>query len=563
MVTKIITWWRRWHTAQRYFPLVGAGLLCVLGALLFTHDFWSSGFPYTHDGENHLARFVNYTAALREGQWPPRFAPYMNSQFGFPVFHYNYPLANILAVPGIVLGWHPGTVFAWQVGASTLLFLAAGYALVRTWFSARASRFAVALQAGNTYIWSAIVFRGNIGELWAVSLATALLVWIERAPRTRAGLLVGIALATAFLLSHNVVTVILGAVLAAWALARYPRRWRTWLLLGCCAVALTLWFWLPAVAELPLVVLQGDALAQQAAQHVLSWNQILFSPLQFGFSLPNELDTLGFGLGIASVFVLLLSVSFLVSRPRQLLRRMWGVLLAVLCALFLSSAWSAPLWEAVPLLGIVQFPWRFFTVWVLFGGLLAAGVWSRVPRRWRWVLWIMVVWQWSTMVALRPVDRRMIAAEYYLTFPHTTTTRNENRPRTFLVSALPSWEPHPRVATGAAAWNIAKWQGSRRSYSLTVTQDATIIEPTVFFPGWQVTADGQRIANVFTEQTQGFVAYSLPARDKPYVIRSGFFARTPVRLLAELVSAVAVGGYMLAMGKEMYALWSHRRTPRA
>ena len=64
-----------------------------------TKGLWHAGFPYTHDGENHLARFANYKIALREGQFPPRFAPNLLNHYGYPVFNYNYPLANILSIP--------------------------------------------------------------------------------------------------------------------------------------------------------------------------------------------------------------------------------------------------------------------------------------------------------------------------------------------------------------------------------------------------------------------------------------------------------------------------------
>ena len=70
-------------------------LFLVFLLLIFipTKSYFHEGFPYTHDGENHLARFANYKIALKEGQFPPRFAPNLMSNYGYPVFNFTYPVS--------------------------------------------------------------------------------------------------------------------------------------------------------------------------------------------------------------------------------------------------------------------------------------------------------------------------------------------------------------------------------------------------------------------------------------------------------------------------------------
>jgi hypothetical protein len=82
--------------------LAWVGLCLALGLILATKlgtYLINPKVPDTHDGENHIARFANYVAAAKDGQWPPRWAPYVLNGLGYPVFNYNYPVANILAVP--------------------------------------------------------------------------------------------------------------------------------------------------------------------------------------------------------------------------------------------------------------------------------------------------------------------------------------------------------------------------------------------------------------------------------------------------------------------------------
>lgn len=101
-------------------PLVS--IVIALGlSLLLTRVYLHPGIPYTHDGQNHVARFANYWSAIKEGQIPPRIAPHLFNHYGYPVFNYNYPLANILAVPLLALKLHPEVVFKLlMVGSFTL-----------------------------------------------------------------------------------------------------------------------------------------------------------------------------------------------------------------------------------------------------------------------------------------------------------------------------------------------------------------------------------------------------------------------------------------------------------
>src|SRR5258708_7660284 len=93
-------------------------ILIVVLSVYITRVYFHAGVPYTHDGENHLARFANYILAVRERQIPPRFAPNLFDHYGYPVFNYNYPLANIFSVPFSYLHVH------YEVTFKILMFVA-------------------------------------------------------------------------------------------------------------------------------------------------------------------------------------------------------------------------------------------------------------------------------------------------------------------------------------------------------------------------------------------------------------------------------------------------------
>lgn len=553
---------------DRFWPML---LIAVLCGFLVTQVYQGPGFPYTHDGENHLARFVNYAAALRDGQIPPRFAPYLASGFGFPVFHYNYPFSNLMAAPLLWLGFHPYQAFWLMAWAYVSIGTISWWVILRRWFSRRASLAGILSFASGTYLLSTVVYRGNIGEIALFGLVPLLIAnWLSwRDEVTWQSRIMIVFTATAVLLAHNVLAMITVPAIGLWSLfiVWEQKRWREWFLLWLLPAGLVAWFWIPAVMELSLVVLQQDALANQASQHALSWSQMWWSPLRFGFSQPTPLDNFGFGLGWLSFLSLFGVISVWLAHVRTKRWRQWwskhtfekrsslliGVLL--IAAVLLSWEGLADIYDVIPGLAIIQFPWRWlFVVSVLLPVVVAAfwrgtGWWLRV------LVVVLLVFQWRTVLTIEPVDRFQRDEAYYLTFPHTTTTRNENRPRTLESLQLGSWEPSPSVATGTAELvRVDRWTGNEHVYTLRAVTDVVIMEPTVYFPGWRTQVDGNKVDPHFSEATQGKVAYQLSARPgDPYQIRTTFGERTLWRWIGEGVTATTLVACIIWILGRQYA----------
>lgn len=553
-----------WDTYQRILRWSGWLKVSVLVILFFSVALWMSrtylidGFPYTHDGENHLARFVNYASAIREGQIPPRFAPYIQSGFGFPVFHYNYPLANILTTPLIWFGLHPGKAFAMVTVFSAFLGVLSFYGVLRFFFSQKASMFGVGWYIFGAYWASAVVFRGSIGEILMYGLVPFWIwVWLQffkNAKRIRWGVTAVFVTASVFL-AHNVLALLIIPIVGLWSLSlAYERqKIRAWFFIWLSGVGLVSWFWFPAVLELSLVVLQQDSLATSAIDHLLSWDQIWFSPLRFGFSRITLLDTLGFGFGWGSFVVTMFAFSrfvcqgFLTVVEGKQVRFTHALHTTLLLggmglgALFLSSNSSSFIWELFPALSIIQFPWRFHFLFALLLPLLTAFVWESFKSG-KWFLFFLLCVQIGWVSSLKPVDVRHTGAEYYLTFPHSTTTRNENRPVTLTKTELSDWAPTPQIATGEAVVSVQKWLGNTRSYEITAQSDILVVEPTIYFPGWRTLVDGEKVEYVLSDDfSKGLLAYELPKKpDQPYQIQTAFVERTPIRFMSEVATLFTV-----------------------
>lgn len=569
--------WKNWQRIRWWLILLVGGVAVFVVATWMSRVYFGNGFPYTHDGENHLARFMNYAAALRETQIPPRFAPYLNSGFGFPTFNYNYPLANILAVPVIALGFSPAVAFSVLVWGSAALGTVSTYQVLKRFFSRQATLFGTGWYVASSYWASAVVFRGNIGEILWYAFVPALVLgwlWLQEQQWSNLGSIALIFLTAAAWLAHNVLAVLLMPLLAVWSFSMVWRdkQYTRWFLIWLASVGLVVWFWVPAVMELNLVALTGDDLVTEARGHALTWAQVWWSPLRFGFSRQTHLDTFGFGLGLGSVVITVVALvgkfkdwwqqkkSAVEQRWNHQTRTQWLLGVSFLSALWLATESSSFLWQQMPFLSIVQFPWRFLFIVSLALVVFASWVWERLPVG-KWLLVILLLVQIGAVQGLQPVDHRYYPREYYQLFPHTTSTRNENRPETLQADTLGSWERSPQIATGEAKVQVLEWLGSRRSYTVEALTDVIIMETTVYFPGWRTTLDDEKVEYSLHEvEPYGFIAFHVPARPgEPYQVQTAFVERTPWRLLGEVVSGVT-GVLLVGLGAYwLYRFWKERR----
>lgn len=531
--------------------------LMVTILLVTFHPYFQAGVPYTHDGENHLARFANFKQAVREKQIPPRFAPHLNNGYGYPVFNYNYPLPNLLALPFSVLKVPYTITFKVIMVAAVAFGLAAISSISKQLnVSFLGQLVAISTFGLNPYLVNAILVRGSIGEVLAISILPWLIVGVEKIKQQQLPLgswaWFRISLVTtAFMLSHNV-TVLFGVPLlviyAVFRLGITVKYWRLFLSTFLIAGLLSLWFWLPALAEKSLVVLDKAGLSQEYSLHFPRFHQLLFSPLQFGFSVPGSVDSLSFNLGAAQWLILLMSSLLLIKHQSA------AILTKTIPGLFLISvvavAWilvilqlsvSAPIWQLIPLVRFIQFPWRlslFLVAWLPLLWLFTYRAWAR----WAQVLLILLlVTQAVSTVRLSVTQFVNKANIEYELFGQSTTTKNENLPVSFRYLSIGDWQPRPKLAAGMGEVLVSKWSGSYRVYQLALQSEAVIIEPTMNFRGWEsmVMENGvpRMVEYIDNDEIAGRLAYRLsPGR---YEVITRFTQNTWARLLGNTASLIS------------------------
>lgn len=545
-------------------------LLVILAIWFLLHNYMQIGVPYTHDGENHLARFANYKIALREGQLPPRWAPNLMNRYGYPVFNYNYPLANILSLPGSLIKLNYEVTFKALMSLSIIFGAVGGYLWlnrVDKSISRWAKVIAISSWVSSIYLINLINFRGNIGEVMAYALFPWMLWVIESilaSPQwswRRFG--IWSVLTAAFLLSHNISAVFAVPILVIYAMFRMRTNYRSlliWLSSLLVGILLSLWFWLPALAEKSMIVLDQAKNADQFAQHFPKFNQLLFSPVQFGFSYPGVVDSLSFQIGwpfLVSILLGLVLIGWqrIIKDCRVHHQLVMVLLLLALLVVLFQLKQTEPIWQLIPLANFIQFPWRLSLYLPTLLLVPMVWIWAEGGRFARSLLVIGLAIQLGTAVAAQPADFFHRTNVDYDDYGQSTSSANENLTSEIHFENIADWNNQVAALNSAAEITIISWFGSHRRYQVRIFEKATIVEPTMAFPGWETTViDDQgnkyQANHINNDQIAGRLAYELDPGS--YTVESRFTQHTWARQIGNWVSLLAISGLVVIIAWEFF-----------
>ena len=514
-----------------------------------------------HDIQYHTVALGQFHEALRAGEWFPRWAPDMAAGYGYPNFVFYPPLAYYLAMIPVWLGaTYAG---AWDIAIGAFL-LASGlttYVLAAPLWGRVAG-----VVAGVAYMYApyhlvVAYVKGAVPELLGMALwplALLFLVRIHRGAGTRNVVGFAIVLA-ATLLAHSLSALLLAGMtlvhsVTLAALRRDPRplvRVATATLLG---LALAVFVWWPALAESRLVQSNLMTIGYfNFAAHFVPVLDLVHSGWNYGASgYPAQFSR---SLGPAQ-WLGLLGALVLFRRPGGRGERFALLVLALLC-LFLCVRLSAPLWEAIPLLAYLQFPWKFLAPAALAGSLLLGWLVAEVPvqaRRPIAGLALALVlgfgvrqahpWQqimreedFGTPVHVRELTFRATGAD-------VTHIYTSYLPKTAVL------QPTPRSVPADGEGMVVEGEPGR----LTVeARQAGMLRLHVYaFPGWRVEVDGERVP-VTTAPESGFLALQLPVGRHEVTYA---FGASPTRAASAIVSLLAWLGLLA------WLAWRYRRRLR-
>jgi len=553
---KAASWGPYLAARERLIPhlpyLGGLALMALLAGLpLFQFKIMSG-----HDALVYLPRAVEFYEGLKAGQLFPRWAPDLSAGYGQPLF-FNPPLFYYLSAFFHVLGF---SFVAAQNLACFVLLLLAGlgmYLLAGEVFGQRGGLVSAVAYLFAPYLLVTLYVRHALADFSAFAFVPLLFWGLYRfATGGRYPfILIGAPSLALLLFSSNSVSLITfpALLLSLGWLACAGRSWRTLLRgLWCLVLGLGLsaFFWLPVLVEQDFVHayrrLEGYL---DFHNHFVYLYQLIYSPWGYGLSLSGPGDEMSFAIG--PVHLLLVVASLLLIRRIRAISSGGGLwvsfsLVLLLSAAFFTSNLSLFIWERLPLLHPLQFPWRFLSLIAVstalvcgFPFLLLTSGESRLARGLMGVL---------------------IVGLFLFGFPHAgpetflEVTDADYSPRTIVardvaVTTSREYEPiwvrerpqtpatEPLILLEGEGSLLGTWLSpAYYEFQVEIAEEARLRVNTFYFPGWTLYVDGAE-RPIDYNNPQGVMEFSLePGEHLVQVL----FADTTARLWGTRLSLLAL-----------------------
>ena len=571
----------------RSIPWIGLTLLLL--AFIAALPLWTGpGLVNTRGGGDSpflFFRLHQLVANLRDGVFPARWMPDAAYGLGYPFFNYYAALPYYLGALFNLIGFD---LLVSIKLVQTLGFVFAAWGMYH-WADRHTPTRSVAWLIAVAYTFAPfhlinIYVRGDsLSEFYAFVFYPLILWSIERvieSPRAFAWLALSYG---GLIMTHNVSALIFSPFVVLYAVmrgasARVTKS--TWLaLIGGLLVsfALSAWFWLPALGEANLVQLDNQTTGYfNYAEHFRAANLVQNS---IGFDYAITVDPQSgtpFAMGLAQAIGTGAGLIALLATWRRARDRSFRafVVLGLIVSTLMITPLSKVLWDTLPLLPLTQFPWRFLSIQAVFASVTIGYLASCfLPPASRVVASIVIGLSLAAAVLLplqpdylpiRADEITPARLQLYEAFTGNigTTIRAEYLPRSTLPRPYtgpmvnePSAVPlRASIISGEAVVTQQTRQATRQIWAAQVQSvRATLAVPLLYWPGWTATIDGQAAA-IGAAPDLGYIEIDVPQGAHQIVFE---LSRTPLRLIAELVSLTAAVGLLIWSAK--HVRWPGRR----
>ena len=559
-----------WQVLLLISILVACSLPLFASQMFFTHDFI------------HGVRIAEMTKALHDGHFPVRWSSNFAYGYGMPLFEFYAPfpfyIGSVLYLLGVPLIASVKSIF----GLANIFTILGAYLLGRKLGGKWIGVLTAALIALAPYRAVNLYIRGAISEVWGITA----LVWVLYSTilvleKRKYSQFLLIASLVALFLSHNLTTMIAAPFIAVWTIGVFVyTRWAEFkdgakvftaalgdiwrfIVSYLVAVGVSAFYLFPAFVEKDFTKVEAATTGGYFDYHLhfLYIRQFLRPGWGYGGSEWGPDDKLSFFLGYGQVVGLLLAGLALVwvffnwrklekSKRSESMRTVWllGVSgLIMLGALGMSIGKATPIWEAVEFLKYVQFPWRFYSVVLVFVGVVVALGGKLLTQHLNEKLLKVVA---LVVVALTiGINAQYFRPEKYLEDGQALYYDDSYRTREHMSGILPDYIPKSVPKDPPVSYSLIncsqfsvcgnvqvitdKTQQKVVQISMLNTQVVTI--DIANYPGWQAFVDDSEVE--VKTSAEGLVAVQLPAGEHKLEL---LFANSPVRWWSDLISVVSI-----------------------
>lgn len=538
----------------------------LLLSFAIIRPFLSDSYFPMHD-DTQPARVYQMAKALSLGQFPVRWVPDLGYGYGYPLFNFYAPLPYYIGALFNLVGFD----VIWATKIMIILgILLAGVSMF--FLVSEISGDIAAVVSAILYMYAPyhavnIYIRGAVGEIYTYGLLPLLLLGIYSISTTRGNIansskiknsfLIASMSFAAILLSHNIVGLIaalfyiLGLILYLFFFIlsrKSENRLPFYVSIFLIGIGLSAFFILPALVESRYTrvsdLIKGGS---DFRNHFVYADQLWDSPWGYAGSAQGREDGMSFKIGKFNLILGLLTLSLL-----YILYKRKGIdanhlsLITYLLSLFILSIFmmleiSKSIWEKVPFLAYIQYPWRFLNFTLLALCVLNGLSFKYVNKSTQAVAATTIV-----VIALFINIKYFVPRVYLESNPadyisghnlkyKISKISDEYLPPEFKIPQLPS-EIARQSIENKDNFTIAQQEfdlPTIKIYQVVASQPTKLLTNISFFPGWQSYID-DRSTNISNHL--GRIEVEIPQGRHTLTFK---LINTPVRLAGNTVSLLS------------------------
>lgn len=519
----------------------------------------NNGFFVVHDN-TQVERVFQMTKSLSDGNFPVRWVDDLGYGYGYPIFNFYGPLPYYIAT--LINLFITNSLIATKI----MFILATALSFFSMYlFASKITNKTSGLVAGIVYLYfpyhaANIYVRGAVGEFFAYAFLP-LVFWgiyyiYENASKKKEykkvllsvfPLAISIALVV---VSHNLSAFMMGIFLVPYILffLFVSKRKKEFVIaiitLFSATFLLSAFYTVPAILESRYTNVNSQVGGgADYPDHFVCLTQLWHSNWGFGGSIKGCVDGISFSIGKFNVVLILLAFlffgySFIKNKKVNTEIIFWILLLL---SIILMLPYSKLIWDYLPFMEYLQYPWRFLNFVGLFSSIVIAFLVFRIKNKnIRTAFWLIILigQLYFNAKLFNPLELNSLDNNYYENTKHirfeTSKISDEYMPSGFekpdSVVDLPL---NPIEAGTSSSVLLINYKTGYIEF-VTDGEAGKVHINKAAFPSWRAKIDNQEIE--IQENEKGMEIF-VP-EGKHNIVLS--FKPTPVQTLGNLLSLLGV-----------------------
>ena len=556
----------------------------ILIVLMALPTFWrllGPGYFSMHD-DLQVGRLYQMDLCFRDGQIPCRWVPDMGFGYGYPLFNYYPPLPYYVGEIFHLLG------FSFVASVKILFILGLlfsgvfAYLLGKELWGKYGGLVVAAFYLYAPYHAVDVYVRGALNEFWGLVFFPAVFWAVYKIIKEEKRVFVAwLAFFVGLLfLSHNLMAFFISPFLALWAIfliwyLKKPFK-VIWKLIwgGLWSLGLSAFFTLPVIFERKFVHVETMFIGYfNYLAHFATVKQLFFSrfwgygPSVWGpeDGMPFPIGQLHWFLGLVSLLVFL----FLFFRQKKkkknnnLIKTI--VLIGLFFIFFLGTAFlahqrSSFIWQFLPILANMQFPWRFLAFASFFVSILSGSFFFLIKNEKKGLVLALIM-----ILGVMAFNFSFFRPEKILKITDKKklfSAKGWSKLQTDAIfDYLPIYAPQPPGSPAPEKPFFVRGEGGEiknfrkgtnwQKFEAEVISESLLRLPLYDFPRWQVLVNGKPV-EINHENELGLIAFRLGAGSYQVEAR---LKNTPLRTNANWISLISWLGTIFYLIKKRKILF--------